>query len=116
MLTFSIFRKSDKSIVHTLRCEDYSEFRQYWLNQPAPQDFDYKEVNPVPRAPYVFHVIKITDGPYSLFRSSRDRMPLTDELCAEIAKFNGYMTPGEVHASLMRGQRVYTNFNSYVLE
>lgn len=116
MHTFKIFRRSDKSIVHTFRCEDYSEFRRYWLNQPAPQDFDYREIDPTPQAPYVFHVIKTHDGEYRTFKGQPERIPLTDELCATISKFNGYCSPGEVHTALMRGQAIYTNFSRYVLE
>lgn len=118
MLTFSIFRKSDKKIVHTLRCESYSEFREYWLNQPAPQDFDYREIDPVPKSPYVFHVVKTTDGVHNpvMFTGEPERMPLTAELCAEVARLNGSMTPGEVRAALMRGTSVYTNFSRYTLE
>lgn len=114
MLTFSIFRKVDNTIVHTAQFEDYSAFRKYWLSQPAPQDFGYREINPVPKAPYVFRVVERHDA--GLFTKYDKLVPLTDELCELIAKRNGYMKAGEVHASLLRGQTIYTNFSCYTLE
>lgn len=42
-----------------------------------------------------------------------ETMPLTDELCAKVARFNGFLSPVEVAAALESGAAVWTHFNRY---
>lgn len=53
------------------------------------------------------------NGRYEL--ADDERFELTDELCQAIARESG-MNAGEVHAALIRGASVYTNFTRWVLE
>lgn len=116
-MQFSIFRKWDNIIVHTLQCENYSEFRKYWLAQPAPEDYGWREINPVPKTPFKFQVIETPDGHHvPTFNGEYTRHDLTDELCEKIAKSNTYLTAAEVHHCLLKGQTIYTSFRAYTLE
>lgn len=43
-------------------------------------------------------------------------LPLTDELCAEIAASNTHLSAGQVHHDLLAGKTIYGSFRRYRLE
>jgi hypothetical protein len=110
MHTFSIFRKRDRTIVDLLQFDNYSEFRKYYFALPAPEDYGWNEINPVPKEPYQLFVIESMDN------GCVTRLPLDEELIERIAKFNTFMTAGQVHHDLLRGKTIYTSFRAYTLE
>lgn len=89
---------------------------QKWLTKlPEERQADIAARLAQPGTPPKFYVLKCSDGIHSVGRTP-ERFELTDALCAQIARFNGYMTSGEVHYALLHGQSIYTNFSRYVLE
>lgn len=105
-----IFERSTGKAVEVQNCEDLSAFRRYWNKQANTAEFGFRVLAGSDKSPQR-HVARV-----SLTSDVTTVLPLTDDLIAEIAKYNGYLSAAEVYAALMDGKNVYTNFNRYVLE
>lgn len=108
--TVEVFERSTGKVVEVQFCEDLSAFRRYWTKQGNSVDFGYRVMGGSGE-PFKRRIVR-----ESLTSDTQDFLPMTDELVAEIAKYNANMTPAEVHKSILDGQAVYTNFNRYRLE
>jgi hypothetical protein len=113
MLKFEIFEKRDpKTVTDTVDCDDMRAFRTYWFQQCNTAEFDYRQIDAPPAPEFQHRVLKIslTTG------EPPEPLPLINQMLDTIAQYNGVMSVAEIHAALMGGKTVYTNYDRYVLE
>lgn len=118
MRKIEIYERATGQVVETQDCgsdSDLSAFRKHWAKQCNEKEFGFRIVGGSGR-PFQRRIVKKEADGHHATDDRVEFLPLTDTVCAEIARFNEDMTQGEVHSALLAGRTIYTNFRRYQLE
>lgn len=118
-ITIEIFDRRTGNVVETIEGTTMRSFRAYWDAQCNRVDYGFRVKGSDAQPPQTRVRKEQVHPRWGL--EVRDDAPvevhdLTDDLLTEISKFNGALSPGEVHAALMQGKTIYTSFSRYSLE
>jgi hypothetical protein len=111
-MQIEIFDRSTREVVETVDVADMASFRTYWNSQCDSVAFGFRVKDS--NAPAYRHFVRREPNEHG--HSAPETLDLTDEVVAQIAKGNEYMTPEQVRIALMQGKTIYTSFSKYTLE